>query len=236
MTPTRTLAVLVILLGFSFAGCQEDSSEPPEVVHANQVGPPEVRTPEVHGTPATSKTAAGKTAAGKTAAGKTSAGKTAAGKTSAGKTAAGKTSAGKTSAGDQKAADDRLAQLIAQFKSGDQAAQERVDAALVQAGQPAVPAIVAALRETKPGNAATTRLFVRASTIFEKMGPGSADTIAGVVSDSDARVRQTALLALSSLKVKTPKVIAALERAQTDPDRKVRLLAQVTLKELRAGR
>ena len=123
----------------------------------------------------------------------------------------------------------RAADLVEDLRSPDAAAVARAVRQLVEMGEPAVPALVQALRdpEARVRNAAASALW--------GLGPKAHDavpTLAEALADNDDGVRLGVVMALESIGRDAAAAVPALARAVRDRDGNVRLWAAKALAKI----
>jgi len=123
----------------------------------------------------------------------------------------------------------RTANLIDDLRSPDAAAVDRAVRQLVEMGEPAVPALIEALKdpEARVRNAAASALW--------GLGPkarSAVPTLAAALADSDDGVRLGAVMALESVGPDAAAAVPALSRAVRDRDGNVRLWAAKALAKI----
>ena len=123
----------------------------------------------------------------------------------------------------------RAADLIENLRNPDAAAVDRAVRQLVEMGEPAVPALVLALKdpEARVRNAAASALW--------GLGPKAHDavpTLAEALADNDDGVRLGVVMALESIGRDSAAAVPALARAVRDRDGNVRLWAAKALAKI----
>ena len=123
----------------------------------------------------------------------------------------------------------RAADLVEDLRSPDAAAVDRAVRQLVEMGEPAVPALVLALKdpEARVRNAAASALW--------GLGPKARDavpTLAEALADGDDGVRLGVVMALESIGRDAAAAVPALARAVRDRDGNVRLWAAKALAKI----
>jgi HEAT repeat protein len=115
-----------------------------------------------------------------------------------------------------------VAGLIEDLKGADREKSGRANLALIQAGAPAVPALIELLNTDDP------RLRNLALSTLWGMGAraeAAVPTLAETLSDQDPEMRNGAAMALANMGATAAPAVPALLKALGDPDRRVRQTA-----------
>jgi HEAT repeat protein len=122
----------------------------------------------------------------------------------------------------RRSAEDKVPRLIEQLGSADQTQSGQAARELIEIGEPAVPALAAAL--SRPD----ARLRAAAATTIWGLGTrarAAAPALASALSDADPNVRISVAMALGNMEGEAAPAVPALIQALKDDDGNVRLWA-----------
>jgi HEAT repeat protein len=125
-----------------------------------------------------------------------------------------------------KPTENRVAELVEDLRSPDAAAVDRAVRQLVEMGEPAVPALILALKDPE------ARVRSAAASALWGLGPkarNAVPTLAEALADNDEGVRLGVVMALESVGRDAAAAVPALSRAVRDRDGNVRLWAAKAL-------
>jgi HEAT repeat protein len=122
--------------------------------------------------------------------------------------------------------DDKVADLLADLRSPDPAVADQAVRQFVMMGEPAVPALIAAVKDPEP------RVRTAAASALWGLGPKARTAVtalAETLADADDGVRLAAVMALEAVGPDAAPAVPALARAVRDRNGNVRLWAAKAL-------